>query len=44
MTCSYIKRRTDGMNWEEEVDDETVAVMSKIVEEMRRQAPVSLWV
>lgn len=38
--CSYIKRGAEGVNWEDEVDNETVTVMREIVEEERRQDPV----
>lgn len=39
-TCSYIKRRAEEVNWEDEVDDKTVTGMREIAKEVRQQDPV----
>ena len=39
--CCYMKRRSSGIDWEEEVDEKTVAVMQEILAEVKNEAPVT---
>ena len=36
ITSNYMKRRIDGIGWEDRVDGEIVAVMWEVVEEVQR--------
>ena len=38
--CSYVKRRSSGIDWREEVDKKTVAVMQEILAEVKKEDPV----
>lgn len=40
MTCSYIKRRAEGMSWADAMGKTSVAVMRDVAEEVKREDPV----
>ena len=41
VACSYVKRRAEGVKWEDKVGQETVKMMREIVERVRRDDPVN---
>lgn len=40
VACSYVKRRAEGVRWDDKVGQETVEMMKDIVERVRREDPV----
>lgn len=40
VACSYVKRRAEGVRWDDNVGQETVEMMKEIVERVRREDPV----
>lgn len=40
VACSYVKRRAEGVRWEDKVKQETVEMMKNIVERVHREDPV----
>lgn len=40
IACSYLKRRTEEINWEDVVDSETTGVVQEVVEEVQHHDPV----
>ena len=39
--CSYVKRRASRTDWDDKVNEETVAVIKKILAEVKREDPVT---
>ena len=40
VSCSYIKRRAEGVNWEDKVGQETMAMLRELIERVRNEDPV----
>lgn len=41
LACSYVKRRANGVDWEEKVDCRTMKVMQEVLAEVKKEDPVN---
>lgn len=40
IACSYVKRRAEGVKWEDKVGERSVTMMQDIVERVKKEDPV----